>query len=242
MNRDMRILGLNKTTLLDYPEHIAATVFLGGCNFRCPYCHNSDLVLNPHLLPEYTRKEIIDFLSKRKNILGSVCISGGEPTLNPELPEFLEEIKTLGYNIKLDTNGSNPDMLKQLIDGHLIDYCAMDIKNSPEKYFPTAGIGESSEHQTLINRIEHSVEILLSNSGSSFLYEFRTTVVKELHSENDMLVISKWLSGAERYFLQSYTDNENVIKRVFHSHDEETLHRFASICQRRIPNTHIRGI
>ena len=245
----MLILGLNKTTLLDYPGELAATIFLGGCNFRCPYCHNRDLVISPSSLPPYSLEEILAFLSKRRGILGNVCISGGEPTLNPDLPEFLGKIKTLGYSIKLDTNGSNPDMLKLLIDERLINYCAMDIKNSPEKYLPTVGLDSSPEgadadsgSDTLMSNIKRSADILLSNTDSSFLYEFRTTIVKELHDKNDIRVISKWLSGARAYFLQSYEENENVIQKGFHSYDEETLRSFAAICREHIPNTYLRGI
>ena len=245
----MLILGLNKTTLLDYPEELAAAIFLGGCNFRCPYCHNKDLVISPSSLPPYSLEEILAFLSKRRGILGNVCISGGEPTLNPDLPEFLEKIKTLGYSIKLDTNGSNPDMLKLLIDERLINYCAMDIKNSPEKYLPTVGLDSSpasadtsSGSDTLMSNIKRSADILLSNTDSSFLYEFRTTIVKELHDKNDICVISKWLSGARAYFLQSYEENENVIQKGFHSYDEENLRSFAAICREHIPNTYLRGI
>lgn len=245
----MLILGLNKTTLLDYPGELAATVFLGGCNFRCPYCHNRDLVLSPSSLAPYSPEEILAFLSKRRGILGNICISGGEPTINPDLPEFLESIKVLGYSIKLDTNGSNPDMLKLLKDERLIDYCAMDIKNSPEKYPPTIGLAELSDNakaqgscSTLLPSIMHSADILLSNTDSSFLYEFRTTVVCELHSKNDIRAISKWLSGAKAYFLQAYSDNENVIKRGFHSYTEEELRSFAAICREYIPNTYLRGI
>ncbi len=245
----MLILGLNKTTLLDYPGELAATIFLGGCNFRCPYCHNRDLVISPSSLPPYSLEEILAFLSKRRGILGNVCISGGEPTLNPDLPEFLGKIKTLGYSIKLDTNGSNPDMLKLLIDERLINYCAMDIKNSPEKYLPTVGLDSSPEgadadsgSDTLMSNIKRSADILLSNTDSSFLYEFRTTIVKELHDKNDIRVISKWLSGARAYFLQSYEENENVIQKGFHSYDEETLRSFAAICREYIPNTYLRGI
>ncbi len=247
----MMILGLNKTTLLDYPEHLAATVFLGGCNFRCPYCHNRDLVVNPDLLPPYSREEILAFLSKRRNILGNVCISGGEPTLNPDLPEFLESIKALGYSIKLDTNGSNPDMLKLLKDEHLIDYCAMDIKNSPEKYMSTTGLGmrpcldntgTKSSGDALLLYVQRSADLLLSNADNAFTYEFRTTVVKGLHDESDMRVISKWLSGAKAYFLQSYVENENVIQKGFQPHTEETLRSFAAICREHIPNTYLRGV
>lgn len=232
----MLILGLNKTTLLDYPERVAATVFLGGCNFRCPYCHNGDLVLNYSSMPAYTQEDIITFLSKRKNVLEGVCISGGEPALNADLPDFLRKIKGLGYSIKLDTNGSNPDMLRLLISERLIDYCAMDIKNSPDKYFDTVGLPIS------IDKIMSSVDLLLSNGDSSFLYEFRTTIVKELHTENDIVLMSKWLTGARAYFLQSYVESDGVISKGFHPHSEETIYAFAALCRKYVPNTQVRGI
>jgi len=234
----MLILGLNKTTLLDYPGHVAATLFIGGCNFRCPYCHNKDIILKNKSLPPFSTEEIFTLLDKRRNILTGVCITGGEPTLHPELPELIRHIKELGYLVKLDTNGTNPQMLQSLIDAGLIDYCAMDIKNAPPKYEITIGCSQNSP-QFDIAAINKSIEILMKQR---IPYEFRTTLVKELHDETDMLAISQWITGADAYFLQSYTDSEGVLCSGFHAHSEETLHAFARICQAYIPNTSLRGV
>lgn len=207
----MLIVGFNKTTLLDYPGRVAATIFVGGCNFRCPFCHNGGLVLDPLSQESYSEKEIFEFLQKRKNVLKGVCITGGEPTLHADLPEFISKVKDLGYQVKLDTNGYAPGVLKRLLDERLIDYVAMDIKNCPDKYAMTAGITFQ------LNRIEQSVCIL---KESSVPYEFRTTVVKELHTEEDMLKIADWIKGCPYYFLQQYQENENVIYSIVHEDSE----------------------
>ncbi len=237
----MLILGLNKTTLLDYPEHVAATVFTGGCNFRCPFCHNKGLVLMPEKgssaqISSYSEEEILAFLKKRAGILTGVCITGGEPTLQHDLPDFLSRIKELGLLVKLDTNGYQPDILSNLIDKKLIDYCAMDIKNSPAKYALTCGLSSLD-----ISRIRESVSYLLSRTGS-FSYEFRTTLVRELHTHEDMELMSEWLNGADAYYLQSYTDSGQVITPGFHAHSEPTLREFLDICRKHIPLAQLRGI
>lgn len=237
---NMLLCGLNKTTLLDYPGHVAATVFLGGCNFRCPFCHNRDLVfvgesMEKKKVMNYEEDEIISFLKKRKGILTGVCVTGGEPTLNKELPFFLDKIKSLGYLVKLDTNGYRPDVLKKLLSQKLVDHVAMDIKNSPAKYDITTGITGID-----ISIIKESVDCLLSGMASD--YEFRTTIVKELHDENDMHVISGWIKGAKAYYLQSYTDSEGVIETGYHSHDKDTLMKFLQICREHIPATQLRGV
>lgn len=233
----MLILGLNKTTLLDYPEHVAATIFTGGCNFRCPFCHNKDLVFPcESTITPYTEDEILNFLKKRAGILTGVCITGGEPTLQKDLPDFLARIKELNLLIKLDTNGYRPDILKYLLHNELIDYCAMDIKNAPGKYNKTVGLSSCN-----LSLIQESVSFLLSMTGS-FPYEFRTTIVRELHSEDDMHVISEWLKGANAYYLQSYTESDNIIMPGYHSHAPETLAAFRDICLPNIPNTKLRGI
>ncbi|MDE7207973.1 MAG: anaerobic ribonucleoside-triphosphate reductase activating protein [Lachnospiraceae bacterium] len=242
----MKILGLNKTTLLDYPNRVACTIFLGGCNLRCPFCHNKDIVLSSNCIVEYSQDEIMAFLKKRKGILTGVCITGGEPTIHSELPDFITAIKQLGYKVKLDTNGSNPTMLAALITDKLIDYCAMDIKNCPEKYdisvsFPTAPIPAVYE----LTNIRQSVQILLSQpctDENSFSYEFRTTLVKELHEETDIHAICEWIAGANAYYLQSYQESGGVFCKVFHAHDEDTLAHFEHLCQTYIPNTHLRGV
>lgn len=237
----MLILGLNKTTLLDYPEHVAATIFTGGCNFRCPFCHNKDIVfahesLESARVTPYTEEGILSFLKKRKNILTGVCITGGEPTLQKDLPEFIQRIKDLGLLVKLDTNGYRPDMLHLLLNKGLIDYCAMDIKNSPRKYAETVGMPSFD-----FSLVRESAACLLSLTGS-FSYEFRTTIVRELHHEDDMYTIAQWIKGASAYYLQSYTDSDNVITSGYHAHSVETLQHFADICRDSIPNTQLRGI
>ncbi len=235
----MLILGLNKTTLLDYPGFVAATLFTGGCNFRCPYCHNRDLVLKDQSLVPLSEEEIFAFLQKRRNVLTGVCITGGEPTLYPDLPEFISQIRELGYLVKLDTNGTNPQMLGDLIRAGLIDYCAMDIKNAPDKYGVTTSF--STDHSAFdLTAVERSVQILMNQKRIP--YEFRTTIVKELHDETDMLAIARWISGADAYFLQSYTDSSGVLCKGFHAHPDETLHAYAALCRQFIPNTFLRGI
>ena len=230
----MQIHGLNKTTLLDYPEHVAATIFTGGCNFCCPFCHNGDLVLHPGLFPVIAEEEVMTFLKKRKGILSGVCITGGEPALQPDLVQFIAGIKELGLLVKLDSNGYRPEVLRELLSKGLLDYVAMDIKNSREKYAATAGKPDFD-----ISRIEESVE-LLKESGIS--YEFRTTVVKQLHEKADFEAIGDWLSGAKAYFLQAYRDNENVIQKGFSSYTKEELEAFVPILKRTIGRVELRGV
>ena len=232
----MLILGLTKTTLLDYPGRVAATLFTGGCNFRCPYCHNKDIV-RKKIVP-FTDEEIFSFLDKRRNVLTGVCISGGEPTLHEDLPDFIDRIKKLGYLVKLDTNGTNPDMLETLIHAGLIDFCAMDIKNAPEKYAATAGFPES-EKTFRLSAVNKSIHLLMNQQ--TIAYEFRTTVVKELHDADDMLSISKWIAGASAYFLQSYVDSEGVLCPGFHAHSEETLRFYVELCKSSVASAALRG-
>lgn len=219
----MLIAGLNKTTLLDYPGRVAATVFVGGCNFRCPFCHNGGLVLDPLYQGVYSEEEILSFLKKRKSVLRGVCITGGEPTLHADLPEFIEKIRALGYQVKLDTNGYAPHVLEQLLGKQMVDYVAMDIKNCREKYAMTVGTCDE-DSKFCLDRLEQSVE-LLKQSGID--YEFRTTVVKELHTGEDLLKIAEWIKGCPRYFLQQYQDNENVIRQGFHGYSKDEMERIA---------------
>ena len=206
----MYICGLNKTTLLDYPGKIACTIFLGGCNFRCPFCHNSGLVLSPHQEPSFSQEEILTFLKKRQGILEGVCITGGEPTLEKGLIDFIEKIHALGYPVKLDTNGSHPWIIKKLVQNQLIDMVAMDIKSSPENYAKVAGVKTMN-----LDAIRESADFLLSNTVP---YEFRTTVVRELHSAEDFKQIGRWLDGAQAYYLQAYKDSPQVIIPGFSSY------------------------
>ncbi len=241
----MKILGFNKTTLLDYPGRLSCTIFLGGCNLRCPFCHNRDIVLGANDCIVYEKGYILDFLKERQGILTGACITGGEPTLNRDLPDFISDIKSLGYKVKLDTNGTNPAMLNSLISDGLIDYCAMDIKNCPSKYDSTVSFkGSDTPAKYSLTDIDDSINILLSscrNSGS-FSYEFRTTLVRELHSEDDLVQICHWIKGASAYFLQPYVSSDGVLSGGFHAHDSETLAGLERLCQGYIPNTHLRGV
>lgn len=200
----MQIHGFNKTTLLDYPEHVAATVFTGGCNFRCPFCHNAGLVLDPMGQEQIAEEYVLAYLEKRRGILDGVCITGGEPTLQPDLREFIVKVKDMGYQVKLDTNGYRPQVLWNLLSEGLLDYVAMDIKASKENYARAAGL-----HNVNISQIEESVAILKS---CGIPYEFRTTVVKGIHGVEEFDAIGKWLEGSRSYYLQAFRENENLIE------------------------------
>lgn len=230
----MQILGFLKTTLLDYPGHVASTVFTGGCNFRCPFCHNGDLVLHANGAPTYSEEEVFAHLTKRKGVLDGVCITGGEPTLQPDLADFIRKIRSLGYAVKLDTNGYRPDILQALCNEGLIDYVAMDIKQAPSHYNDVACCTDFSIHN-----IEESVSFLMQGN---IPYEFRTTLVRELHTEEDIAEIGQFLSGARAYFLQAYKDSEQVIRPGFHAHTTDELLHFQEILKRTISNVTLRGI
>ncbi|HOW12759.1 MAG TPA: anaerobic ribonucleoside-triphosphate reductase activating protein [Candidatus Pacearchaeota archaeon] len=201
----MLIGGIQKTTLIDYPSKIACTVFLGGCNFHCPFCYNSELVL-PEKLKKIERvkeKDFFNFLEQRKGLLEGVCICGGEPTIHTDLPEFIQKIKKMGFLVKLDTNGSNPDMIKKLIKENFLDYIAMDIK---------APLNEESYNKAVnvkinLEKIKESVKII---KNSDVLYEFRTTVVPNIHTKEDIIQIAKDISPAKNYFLQNFQSTKNL--------------------------------
>ncbi len=229
----MKICGLMKTTLLDYPGKVAATIFVGGCNFRCPFCHNGDLVLHSKELETYSQEEILAFLAKRKNVLEGVCITGGEPTLYPELVAFVEKIKAMGYFVKLDTNGSNPDMVGELLDKKLLDYVAMDIKASRSFYEKVCGVPVDME------KIDRSVRMIMESGVD---YEFRTTVVKELHTGEDILEIGRWILGAKAYYLQSYRDSDKNICRNFSAMDIDELNALQKELQKKISLVKVRGV
>ncbi len=229
----MKICGLQKTTLLDFPEHVAATVFTGGCNFRCPFCHNSDL-LGSDAPAAYSEEEILEFLKKRSGVLEGVAITGGEPTLQPDLREFIEKVRDLGLEIKLDTNGYKPDVLKSLVNDGLIDYVAMDIKSSKERYPVVAGAPFIN-----MENIEESVDFLKSGVVP---YEFRTTVVRELHSPEDFEKIGRWIEGADRYFLQNFVDSGNVLDPVFTGCTKDELTSYMEIVRPYVKEVSLRGI
>ena len=230
----MQIFGFNKTTLLDFPEHVACTVFTGGCNFRCPFCQNGDLVLHGGSLPVLDEEEVFRVLRKRKGILTGVCVTGGEPTLQRDLDVFLSRVKELGYLVKLDSNGYRPEVLQSLCERGLVDYFAMDIKSSPENYARTAGVKELD-----MGLIRESVDFIRS---CGLDYEFRTTVVRELHSSGDFLSIGEWLKGCKAYFLQSYVESEGVICKEFSSYSKEELEEFVMLLKPYIDIVSLRGV
>lgn len=230
----MQICGFQKTTLLDYPDHLASIVFFGGCNFRCPYCHNAPLVLDAANQSAIPKEEVLAYLKTRKNILEGICISGGEPTLCADLLDFMKEIKELDYRIKLDTNGTNPSVIKKAYSLQLVDYVAMDIKTSPEDYPTVCGLASID-----IAPIRESVQFL---KDSGITHEFRTTVVKEFHTDETFLAIADWLEGNSNYYLQSYQDGPSVIKTGLHNYSPDKMNNFRSLVLPKLPNTYLRGL
>ena len=231
---EIKFFGLQKSTLLDYPSKLAATIFTGGCNFCCPFCHNSDLVYLDENIKEIKEADILEYLTKRKNILDGVCISGGEPLLHRGLISFINKVKNLGLLVKLDTNGFLYEELKKIIDLKLVDYVAMDIKNSPNKYGLTCGVKNID-----LTNIYKSVDLLKRGIVD---YEFRTTIVKEYHDLNDIKEMGLWLNGAKNYYLQSFRNSENVIDKTLHSHTLETLEKYKKELEKNIKNVSIRGV
>lgn len=229
----MLIKGFQKLTLLDYPGKTACTVFTGGCNYRCPFCHNAGLVtkLDTEIISE---GEVLSHLKKRQGILDGVAISGGEPLLQGDIEEFLQKIKELGYSIKLDTNGSFPDKLKSIIDKGLCDYVAMDIKNSKERYNETIGIDNFD-----ISLMEKSVEIL---RGSDVDFEFRTTVTKNFHTMEDIEKIGEWIKGVEKYYLQNFVDSGNLIDSNVEGVSKEEMQLMLERIKKYVPTAEIRGL
>ena len=231
----MLIGGILKLTLLDYPSKVAATIFTSGCNFRCPFCHNAPLVNDIDLNCFIEEEEVMSFLKKRVGILDGVVITGGEPTLMKDLPEFILRVKALGYAVKLDTNGTDPDMLEYLINNKMIDYVAMDIKNSLEKYHTTAGVSSSFD----LEAVKRSASILMQNKVD---FEFRTTVVSPFHTEADFESIGKWLKGDEKFFLQSFVVSGNLVGDGVFGATEEEMNTYCRILKRYVQNAQIRGI
>lgn len=229
----VRIFGLQKLTLLDYPGKLASTVFTGGCNFRCPFCHNRDLVFLPENMTEIKEEDIMTFLRKRLGVLEGVCVSGGEPLLQGNIDVFLKQIKEQGYAVKLDTNGSSPEKLKQIVEAKLVDYVAMDIKNSPKRYGETIGLQDFD-----ITPIEESIRYLKEGHVP---YEFRTTIVKEFHTHEDIKSIGKWVEGGSAIYLQEFQDSERVIQGGLHACDAETMEEYRAILEAYLP-AYVRGM
>ena len=230
----MRLGGLQKMTLLDFPGRVACTVFTVGCNFRCPFCHNSSLVLSPGV-PELSQEDFFAFLRKRQGLLEGVAITGGEPLLHADMPEFLEKLRALGYAVKLDTNGAFPERLEAILEAGLADYVAMDIKNSREKYEQTAGV------PGILPAVERSVALL--KSGKTH-FEFRTTLVDELHEPEDFAAIGRWIAGTERYFLQGFVDSGDILAGGdrFHAASREKTVACLEAVKPYIPNAKLRGV
>ena len=229
----MNINGLQKLTLLDFPGKVACTVFLAGCNLRCPFCHNSELLDAAAAEPVMDDAGLLDFLKKRQGMLDGVAFTGGEPLMRPELPELLRRVRDLGYAVKLDTNGTLPAALERVLSAKLVDYVAMDVKNSPARYAETCGVEKVD-----MTRITASIDLL---RGGETDFEFRTTVVDELHDDASFTAIGPMIEGAKRYFLQPFKDRETVAFAGFHAPDAEKLHRWAALVRPFVGTVEIRG-
>lgn len=228
----MIIGGSVNLTLLDYPDKVACTVFTAGCNFRCPFCHNNSLVCG-NGGRRIMESEVLAFLKKRRGVLEGMCLTGGEPLIQGGVEEFLRRVKDLGYSVKLDTNGAFPDRLSALVQAELVDYVAMDVKNSRERYAETAGCAVD------IGAIERSVELL---KGGIVDYEFRTTVTGNYHDEQNIEDMAKWLVGAKRYYLQKFVNSGDLIDGSTVGCGEDTMKRYLEIVRKYVPSAQLRGI
>ena len=229
----MDIQGLQKMTLLDWPGKVACTVFLGGCDFRCTFCHNSELLSGP--MPVLMDQEgLLEFLRKRQGLLDGVCVTGGEPLLRPGLPGLLDGIKNLGFPVKLDTNGNHPDRLVRLWEQGLVDYVAMDVKNSPERYPETVGVPGLD-----LTPVRDSVAWLLEGHVE---YEFRTTAVRQLHDAASFQAIGRWLQGARRYYIQNFVDRDTVLRAGLSGFEKAELEAFASLVRPFVERVEVRGV
>ena len=231
----MLIAGLQKLTLLDYPGHVACTVFTGGCNMRCPFCHNASLVLPEKLCAQYSEEDILSFLKKRQGVLEGVAITGGEPLLHKDIGAFLEKILSLGYKIKLDTNGSFPQHLVEIVKAGLVDRIAMDIKNSPALYAKTVGVENFD-----MTGVEESRSFLLEGHVE---YEFRTTVVKGLHTVESISQAAEWIKGAKEYYLQQFKDSGELLDaQGLGGFDEEYMNTLKAAAAEYVPSVQLRGV
>lgn len=230
----MVIHGLQKMTVLDFPGKIACTVFTAGCNLRCPFCHNARLVTHPEADERLDEQEVLSYIYKRKGMLDGVCITGGEPLLQPDIKQFIEKIKETGLLLKLDTNGCYPEKLRELLDAGLVDYVAMDIKNSPAEYGKTVGVENFD-----ITPIKQSIEII-KQSGVD--YEFRTTVVRELHTKESLLDAAGLIAPTKRWFLQSFVDSGDTIGSGFSAYDKEFMKELQESVSQIVENAELRGI
>lgn len=232
-NFAMEIFGLEKLSLVDYDGFVAATVFTARCNFKCGFCHNSALVLDYNNLSKIPEDEVLAYLAKRKGILEGLCITGGEPTLNPDLPEFVKKVKNIGYSVKVDTNGTNPEMVQLLVKEKLADYFAIDIKNDREHYAEIIGFKTFDT-----SKVEKTVEFLLSGKVG---YEFRTTLIAEYHKAENMKAIAEWIKGANKYCLQKFKSGDNCISQGLSPVETEKAKEFAEIVRPFVKTVNLRG-
>ena len=230
----MRISGLQKLSMVDYPGKLAATVFTGGCDLRCPFCHNAPLVLRVAETPEFSQEEVLSFLRTRQGLLDGVVLSGGEPLLQADAAEFLAAVRSLGFSVKLDTNGCHPEALANILERGLTDYVAMDIKNRREKYAETVGMPGFD-----LAPVEESVR-LLQSSGVDF--EFRTTVVREFHTAADIRAIGQWLEGSPRYFLQKFVDSGDLVGTGCHGLEDAEMRALAETARPWFREVALRGV
>ena len=229
----MHIHGLQKLSMVDYPGKIAATVFTGGCNLRCPFCHNALLVTRLSESPALAEADVLQFLRSRRGLLDGVVLTGGEPLLQKDAADFLAKVRDLGFLIKLDTNGCYPDALSAILERDLADYVAMDIKNSKANYAAAVGVPNFD-----LTPVEESIRLLLAGTVD---YEFRTTVVKELHTFEDISAIGSWIRGAKRYFLQNFEDSGNLIRGGFHGFTEDEIRDLARAAAPHVEHIGVRG-
>ena len=227
----MKIYGIEKFSMVDWDGKIVCTLFASGCNFRCPFCHNASLALSEG--NELDIDDIFSFLEKRKGLLDGVCLSGGEPTLHHDIIDFATKIKAMGYKLKLDTNGTNPQAVQSLIENGLVDYIAMDVKNSPHKYATTVGVSAMT-----LDNILQSVNIIKS---SNIPHEFRTTIIKEYHTESDMYNIANMIAGCDKYFIQKYVDRDSCISHGFTPVDKDTATNWLALFTNKAKLTSLRG-
>ena len=231
----MKLSGLQKLTLLDYPGRVACTVFTAGCNFRCPFCHNAGLVLPERECDELDEEYILSFLKKRIGVLDGVAITGGEPLIHADIAPFLEKIKAMGYMIKLDHNGTQPDRLIHLVENGLVDRVAMDIKNSPALYAATAGLKKVD-----MEAINRSKEYLLSGKVE---YEFRTTVVKGIHTKQSLIEAAKWIAGAKEYYLQQFKDSGDILDmNGIGAYSDDEMRELLEAVREYLPAAQLRGV
>lgn len=230
----MYLCGLQKLSMVDYPGHLAATVFTGGCNLRCPFCHNAPLVTRLDETPEISEREVLDFLASRRRLLDGVVLSGGEPLIQPGAADFLRTVRDMGFLVKLDTNGCYPSALADILDRGLVDYVAMDIKNSRENYAATVGVPDFD-----LAPVDESIRLLKAGGVD---YEFRTTVVREFHTAEDIRAIGRWVQGASRYFLQNFVDSGNLVGQGCHGLSPLEMQALAEAARPFFSSVSLRGV